>query len=316
MTETLTAADREVARLYEDYPYPAHGIVSSVVARMARPTLDALRAQQRFQRGGRLTILDAGCGTGEQALGIARSTPDAEVTGLDYSEASLRFARDLAARHGLAVRFVRGDLSRPLDECGPFDLIVCVGTLHHLADPELGLRHLRAVLAPEGRLLGMVYGAFGKAALFRARDALDALAGPGASREEKLSLLAGARLANNAGPLEYAKALLHRRRFGPDIDWREAAGRVLAGRSAAYQADAYTHPREASYRWAEVSAMLERSGFRWLGWPARSGMPDEPRALFRGAALARIERSDLATKASVYERIVCPPHLYFLAEAA
>ena len=65
MTETLTAADREVARLYEDYPYPAHGIVSSVVARMARPTLDALRAQQRFQRGGRLTILDAGCGTGE-----------------------------------------------------------------------------------------------------------------------------------------------------------------------------------------------------------------------------------------------------------
>jgi SAM-dependent methyltransferase len=171
VTETLTAADREVARLYEDYPYPAHGIVSSVVARMARPTLDALRAQQRFQRGGRLTILDAGCGTGEQALGIARSTPDAEVTGLDYSEASLRFARDLAARHGLAVRFVRGDLSRPLDECGPFDLIVCVGTLHHLADPELGLRHLRAVLAPEGRLLGMVYGAFGKAALFRARAA-------------------------------------------------------------------------------------------------------------------------------------------------
>ena len=31
-----------------------------------------------------------------------------------------------------------------------FDLIVCTGVLHHLADPDAGLRALRSVLKPDG----------------------------------------------------------------------------------------------------------------------------------------------------------------------
>jgi SAM-dependent methyltransferase len=309
VTRSRSEADGAVARLYEDYPYPAHGIVSSVIARMAAPTLAALRRD----RGAALSVLDAGCGTGEQALGIVQAAPDVEMTGIDYSEASVRFAQDLAIRHQIRARFIRGDLAEPID-AGPFDLIVCVGTLHHLADPERTLRHFHAVIRPSGRLFGMVYGTFGKADLFRARDALDALAGPGAAREEKLALLSSARLANNTGPLSYLRTLNARRRFGPDIEWTEALRRVVGGRSASYQADAYTHPREVSYTWDELAEMLRKTGWRWLGWPARSGMPDDPRALFSGDALRSIQRADLSTRARVYERIVCPPSLYFLAE--
>jgi hypothetical protein len=62
--------------------------------------------------------------------------------------------------------------------------------------------------------------------------------------------------------------------------------------------------------------MLTHTGWRWLGWPKRSGMPDRPSQLFEGEALRRLEGSDLLRQASNYERIVCPPSLYFIATPA
>jgi SAM-dependent methyltransferase len=302
----------DVADLYERYPYPAHGIVSSVVARLARSSVEHLRAA----RSGKLDALDAGCGTGEQALGLVRAYPDLEVTGVDYSEASLNLARELSRKKSLAATFHRRDLTQPLDGLGPFDLLVCVGTLHHLREPETGLRMLRGVARDGAILLGMVYGTYGKWNLFRARDALELLSGPDASRERKLALLSQSELENNRGLGEYLRVLRSRRRFGPDIDVREALARVLGSRSRTYQADAYTHPCERCYTWAEVAAMLTHAGWRWLGWPRRSGMPDRPSQLFHGEPLRRLEGSDLLRQASIYERLVCPASLYFLATPA
>ena len=38
-----------------------------------------------------------------------------------------------------------------------FNKIVCTGVIHHLPDPEIGLRALRSVLKPEGAVHIMVY---------------------------------------------------------------------------------------------------------------------------------------------------------------
>jgi SAM-dependent methyltransferase len=308
-----SAGEGEVAALYESYPYPAHGIISSVLARMAGGVVAEMRSRRHGQR---LAGLDAGCGTGEQTLGLARAYPDLEMTGVDFSDASLAFARDLSLKHGVPAGFARADLTRPLEGLGPFDLVVCVGTLHHLPDPRAGLRALRGVIREGGVLLGMVYGTFGKQDLFRARDALRLLAGEGASREERLSLLPAAKLALNAGPLHYLRALGYRARFGPDIAVREALLRVVRGRSSSYQADAFTHPQETSFTWSELDRELASTGFRLTGWPRRSGMPDDPRQLFGGEAARRLSRMTCLAQAAVYERVLCPPHLYFLAEPA
>ena len=306
-----SASEGEVAALYEAYPYPAHGIISSVMAKMARGAVADLRARRP---GLRLSGLDAGCGTGEQTLGLARAYPDLDMTGVDFSEASLAFARDLSRARGLPASFVRADLTRPLEGLGPFDLVVCVGTLHHLPEPRAGLSALRGAIREGGVLLGMVYGTFGKQGLFRARDALRLLAGEGASREERLSLLSAAKLAVNSGPAEYLRALGYRARFGPDIAVREALERVVRGRSSSYQADAFTHPQETSFTWAELDGELATAGFRLTGWPRRSGMPDDPGQLFSGEAARRLSRMTFLEQAAVYERVLCPPHLYFLAE--
>jgi SAM-dependent methyltransferase len=201
----------------------------------------------------------------------------------------------------------------PLASIGSFDIVVSVGTIHHLADPKVGFRHLRQVAREGASFLGMVYGAYGRWDTFRVRDALSSICGPSATRAERLAVLRSARLANNSGIGHYVELLRRRLRYGPDLRVLEAARRVIAGRNTAYQADAFTHAHEVAFTWAELGALLAETGWRLQGWPRRSGMPDAPSQLFAGATLASLRGRSVLELATIYERIVCPSNLFFIA---
>ncbi len=300
--------DANVARLYEDYPYPNHGVISTVVARMLRSELRKLpgRSDRR--------LVDVGCGTGEQTCGIARTFPDFEVLGVDRSQASIARARELAEQHSVDVKFEQVDLLQGVDAIGQRDVIVAVGVIGHLPDPAAGLRILAEVAHPDTMLLGMVYGRFGHAERLRVREALELLGDiPLAAR---LEVLREGGIASNTGISHHLTALGQRAKFGPDIRPVEAAQRMVKGRSATYQADYYGHPRDATYTWAEVNDLLERSGWLLTGWPRRSGMPDRPEQVSRGRATEMLRDLPLVERASVYERLVAPFLLYFLARPA
>jgi SAM-dependent methyltransferase len=51
-----------------------------------------------------------------------------------------------------------------------FDLILCTGVLHHLADPDVGLRALRSVLKPDGAMFLMVYAPYGRAGVYMIQE--------------------------------------------------------------------------------------------------------------------------------------------------
>ena len=51
-----------------------------------------------------------------------------------------------------------------------FDLIVCTGVLHHLLDPDLGLRTLREVLRPQGAMRVMVYARYGRTGIYMMQE--------------------------------------------------------------------------------------------------------------------------------------------------
>jgi demethylmenaquinone methyltransferase/2-methoxy-6-polyprenyl-1,4-benzoquinol methylase len=91
-------------------------------------------------------VLDACCGTGELAL--AARAAGGEVTGLDFSERMLDRARLKSA----AVEWVRGDLLALPFADGSFDAATIGFGIRNLEDPERGLRELRRVLRPGGRL--------------------------------------------------------------------------------------------------------------------------------------------------------------------
>jgi SAM-dependent methyltransferase len=104
--------------------------------------------------------LDLGCGTGTNAVYLARH--GWEVTGVDYAAPAIARARARARRAGLpagSARFLRGDVTRldALGVRGPHDLIFDLGCFHSLA-PEGRARYAAqaARLAAPGALL-LVY---------------------------------------------------------------------------------------------------------------------------------------------------------------
>lgn len=97
-------------------------------------------ALERLPPNGR--VLDMGTGSGAIAIAIAHSRPDAIVTALDVSIASLAIARRNAERHKAKVRFIQSDwFSALADE--QFDLIVSNPPYIEKHDPHLTQGDLR-----------------------------------------------------------------------------------------------------------------------------------------------------------------------------
>ncbi len=92
-------------------------------------------------------VLDAACGTGDFAVADLRAGAG-RVTGLDFSERMLERARRKEPR----VQWVLGDLLALPFADGSFEAATVGFGVRNVADLELGLRELRRVLVPGGRL--------------------------------------------------------------------------------------------------------------------------------------------------------------------
>jgi demethylmenaquinone methyltransferase/2-methoxy-6-polyprenyl-1,4-benzoquinol methylase len=91
-------------------------------------------------------VLDAACGTGDLAIEASRA--GARVVGLDFSGAMLERAR----RKAPELEWLQGDLLALPFEDGDFDAATVGFGIRNVADLEAGLRELRRVVRPGGRL--------------------------------------------------------------------------------------------------------------------------------------------------------------------
>jgi ubiquinone/menaquinone biosynthesis C-methylase UbiE len=98
-------------------------------------------------------VLEAGCGVGAQTITLARNSPDALITSVDLSRASLALARRKAKAAGLTnVRFKQADIfNLPF---GPdwFDHIFVCFVLEHLSRPVEALQKLKSHLKRGGTI--------------------------------------------------------------------------------------------------------------------------------------------------------------------
>ncbi len=97
--------------------------------------------------------LDAGCGKGRYTRFVAPHVRG--LIALDGSSAVEAAARNLESFANVLV--VRSDLRTVPLSPGSIDVVVCLGVLHHLADPREGFRSLVRLLAPEGQILVYLY---------------------------------------------------------------------------------------------------------------------------------------------------------------
>lgn len=99
------------------------------------------------------SVLDAGCGTGENALYLA--SRGHEVWGVDAALLAIRKAEQKVRERGISARFLKADALR-LDRLGRlFDTVVDCGLFHTFSDQERGryVASLSAVLRRGGRLI-------------------------------------------------------------------------------------------------------------------------------------------------------------------
>jgi trans-aconitate 2-methyltransferase len=158
-----------------------------------RPAIELLA---RVPAGERRVVYDLGCGGGQVTRLLVERSPDAEILGVDSSEAMLAAAR--ADVPGAA--FVAGDIAT-WSPPRPADLIVANAALHWIADHQALMLRLLGRLAPGGVLAVQMprnHGAPSHTAIAEAAEA-----GPWAGR------LAGVRgIAPVAPALDYARLLL------------------------------------------------------------------------------------------------------------
>jgi 2-polyprenyl-3-methyl-5-hydroxy-6-metoxy-1,4-benzoquinol methylase len=176
-TEAADAVTRAVTAQYEGWPYPAWTRIT-----LPEPTrfpdvvrkMDS-RAVQDLPIDANMLI--AGCGTGRQAAEVASQYPDATVTAIDVSEASLDYARRQCAALNIdGVQFRKLNLYDVAQLGHQFDAIHCAGVLHHLPDPERGLGALVDVLRPGGLIRIMVYSRLARLRVVGARTFIRDLA--------------------------------------------------------------------------------------------------------------------------------------------
>src|SRR5690242_13211878 len=166
-----------VARQYEAFAYPEpladlEEAMRGGYSQIGEPSLYGPVIWPRGRPSGPLNILVAGCGTVQAAYTALMNREDA-VTGVDLSEASLAHERFLQERHGLHnLQLFKGDLREVASIGDQFDLILCTGVIHHMAEPGAGLAALRDVLAPGGVISLMVYGQTVRTGVYMVQDAL------------------------------------------------------------------------------------------------------------------------------------------------
>jgi ubiquinone/menaquinone biosynthesis C-methylase UbiE len=133
------------AENYERYFVPTIG----------RPVAEGLVEAAALRPGER--VLDVACGTGVVArLAAERVGPDGAVEGLDPNPGMLAVARRVASDTGIAWHEAPAE-AIPLPD-GGYDVVLCGMGLQFFSDRDAGLREMRRVLAPGGRLLANLPG--------------------------------------------------------------------------------------------------------------------------------------------------------------
>jgi cyclopropane fatty-acyl-phospholipid synthase-like methyltransferase len=121
------------------------------------PPWDIGRAQGAFVRlaesaGLRGPLLDAGCGTGENALFLAGMGLD--VVGIDGAPAAIEAARRKASERGISARFEVADLVELTGWDGAFESAIDSGCFHVFDDADRAryVTTLHRVLRPDAQL--------------------------------------------------------------------------------------------------------------------------------------------------------------------
>ncbi|MBD2522582.1 class I SAM-dependent methyltransferase [Nostoc sp. FACHB-133] len=252
-SQTVSAA---VAKLYNTYPFPPEALLDEPPPgynwRWNWLAAHNFCTGQKPQRQD-IRILDAGCGTGVSTEYLVHLNPQASVVGIDLSTGALDVAKERCQRSGAnRVEFHHLSLFDVEQLPGEFDLINCVGVLHHTSDPIRGIQALAQKLAPGGLMHIFVYGELGRWEIQLMQKAIALLQGDkkGDYRDGvQVGRQIFASLPENNRIVKYDKQR-----------WS------LENHKDENFADMYVHPQEIDYNIETLFELIDASGLEFIGF--------------------------------------------------
>jgi len=249
---------KQVQEHYLDYPYP-HRDPEDDKTRLLKIYGDYLGeishwlfdGKEDFKKGFRILI--AGGGTGDSTVYLAEQLKDtdAEITYLDFSKNSMKLAQERAKNRGLKnIKWVNDSiLNLPDLKLGKFDYIQCSGVLHHLENPDAGLKALTEVLSDRGGMNIMVYAQYGRTGVYQIQDLMQRVNKGVKARTEEVK---------NAWTVINGL---------PNTNWYNRGKDLLAdhinhGDSGMY--DMFLHKQDRAYTVPEIYEFVDKAGMNFI----------------------------------------------------
>jgi 2-polyprenyl-3-methyl-5-hydroxy-6-metoxy-1,4-benzoquinol methylase len=257
----MSAIRSAVQKLYNTYPFPPD------------PLLDEpppgynwrwhYQSAYNFCTGRKppnkqIRILDAGCGTGSGTEYLVLHNPLAEIIAIDLSDKALAIAQKRLEKSGVLttfqgkIEFQQLNLEDAHTLAGEFDLINCVGVLHHLSDPVAGIKSLAAKLTQGGLFHIFVYGELGRWEITLMQKAI--------------ALLQGEKRGDYTDGVKLGRALFANLPENNRILQREKERWAWENQRDECFADMYVHPQEIDYNIDTLFDLINASGLEFVGF--------------------------------------------------
>jgi len=251
--QTVSAA---VAKLYNTYPFPPEPLLDEPPPgynwRWNWLAAYNFCTGQKPQKQD-IRILDAGCGTGVSTEYLVHLNPHAQVVGIDLSAGALDVAKERCKRSGAnRVEFHHLSLYDVEQLPGEFDLINCVGVLHHLSDPIRGIQTLANKLAPGGLMHIFVYGELGRWEIQLMQKAI--------------ALLQGDKRGDYPDGVQVGRQLFSSLPENNRIVKSEKQRWAMENQRDECFADMYVHPQEIDYNIETLFELIDASGLEFINF--------------------------------------------------
>jgi 2-polyprenyl-3-methyl-5-hydroxy-6-metoxy-1,4-benzoquinol methylase len=250
LTPILDNTSVAVQSQYEENPYPRwlgitklEPIPASQYIRFLFPSWQ----QSEFLKQSGLKVLVAGCGTGAEAIVFANNYKNVEILAIDLSLTSLAYAKRMTKQFAIKnITFMQADILKLDSLTERFQIITSTGVIHHLKNPEQGLKILVDLLVPNGLIKIALYSRLARQSIAIARQKI---------KDNNL-------LNNPASIRQFREEII------TEVQ-TEAWMKDLTNFSDFYTLsscrDLLFHVQEHTFTFLEVKGLLEKVGLKFIG---------------------------------------------------
>ncbi len=164
----------DVQKQYEEYPYPRWiytqmNLKSVSIYELIKLLKLKLNNINSFSNNP--DILVAGCGTGQHSISTASFFSNSKILAIDLSLSSLSYAMRKTKELDINnIEYLQADILDLVSLNKQFDIVECVGVLHHMSDPMAGWQIITDCLKPKGLMKIGLYSKIARRNIIKVRD--------------------------------------------------------------------------------------------------------------------------------------------------